>query len=405
MTNYKTGLEVRNDCLHLIIGNPKNRRVQMFQNALSDLDGTSAIVVPWIDYLQNDGCLESLLHPGMIIRIESPGDDFDVERELIAAGHGLSQEGTCLSPAAARNLLYEKGRILYPNQWYQGFCSVLKRVETILSEYRCTAMNSPSDIASMFNKAETYRLFKENAIPVPASPGPVSCYDELREVMANSGMKRVFVKLSCGSSASGVVAYELSKQGEQAHTSVELITGRSEPVLFNSLLVRKYRDPSDIQTIIDWLCREGAHVEEWIPKSGFHGKSYDIRMLVVNGQAAHRIVRMGSTPMTNLHLGNSRYDFNDLGLSKTTVAVIAGTAERAASLFNDSLYTGIDLALPAGSMKPVLFEANAFGDLLPGLKWKGMDTYSSELEALRVESVNGNAENQAKIRERRSLTG
>ena len=385
--------------IHIIIGNSENRRVQLFQRALYEHDGTRAAVIPWIDLLHNDDSLECLLQPGMIVRIESPGEDFVVERELIAAGHNFSLQAG-ISPEAARNLPYEKGRILYPNQWYQGFCSVLKKIEKTLSQYRCVAMNAPSDIATMFSKTETYSLFKDNGIPVPVSPGPVSCYEALREMMADHGMKRVFVKLSCGSSASGVVAYEVSRYGEQAHTSVELATRDGEPILFNSLRVRKYRNHDDIRTVINWLCREGAHVEKWIPKSGIQGKSYDIRMLVVHGEASHRVVRMGSTPMTNLHLGNARYDFNDLGLSEEVILEIERKAELAASLFSGSLYTGIDMALPAGSLKPVLFEANAFGDLLPGLKWKGMDTYSLELNALRAESMNGNGERPYMIPER-----
>jgi hypothetical protein len=39
--------------------------------------------------------------------------------------------------------------------------------------------------------------------------------------------------------------------------------------------------------------------------------------------------------------------------------------------------------LPLRSLTPVILEFNAFGDLLPGIKDGGMDTYQAEVLACR----------------------
>lgn len=98
MTNsIKAARQGRDELKILIIGNPDNRRVQMFQHALENHGGSRAVVVPWIDLLQRGGCLDGLLHPGTAVRIESPGEDFAVEKELIALGHERSQQGESIS--------------------------------------------------------------------------------------------------------------------------------------------------------------------------------------------------------------------------------------------------------------------------------------------------------------------
>ncbi|NJL43488.1 MAG: hypothetical protein HC935_09775 [Pseudanabaena sp. SU_2_4] len=87
--------------------------------------------------------------------------------------------------------------------------------------------------------------------------------------------------------------------------------------------------------------------------------------------------------MTNLHLKNERSEPTAL------IAKMGGkawenaidTCEQAARIFPNSLYTGIDLLIPVGFKQPLVLEANAFGDLLPGSTHNGLDTYSTEIIA------------------------
>ncbi|RUS95886.1 hypothetical protein DSM106972_088990 [Dulcicalothrix desertica PCC 7102] len=58
------------------------------------------------------------------------------------------------------------------------------------------------------------------------------------------------------------------------------------------------------------------------------------------------------------------------------------TCEQAAKLFPTSLYCGVDLLILPDWKQHAILEINAFGDLLPGILWNGMDTYTSEVKAM-----------------------
>ena len=109
-----------------------------------------------------------------------------------------------------------------------------------------------------------------------------------------------------------------------------------------------------------------------------------MRVVVINGEAQHIVVRLGKSPMTNLHLGNERGDTQEF-LAKVGIenwALMKQTCEAAAALFPNSLYCGIDLLILPDWKQHMILEINAFGDLLPGIIWNGMDTYTSEVKAI-----------------------
>jgi hypothetical protein len=60
------------------------------------------------------------------------------------------------------------------------------------------------------------------------------------------------------------------------------------------------------------------------------------------------------------------------------------TCERAAGVVPESLYVGVDLLVAPGFRRHAVLEINAFGDLLPGILFDGLDTYAAELSALAV---------------------
>ncbi len=373
----------------VVIGNPDNRRVALFQAALHRAGLPPAIVVPYLELLTARQRLEDIIQSGNIVRIESPGENFAVERQFIALGADSTAGG--ISAKMATELDYEHGRIYYPRQWYQGFSAFLQEMQTTFNQLRqagteFTVMNAPLDILIMFDKRSCHQRCQDNNIPTPLSIGLINSYDRLREVMIRTGQRRVFVKLAASSSASGVVAYEMDGSGvrEQAHTSVELTYKHGRPILYNSLKVKRYTKHNDIKTLIDWLCCEGVHVERWLPKAHHKGYVYDLRVVVIAGQARHSVVRLSKTPMTNLHLGNARASPSELKLSKALWQRIEDTAMRGAALFADSLYVGLDIMLPLRSQTPVILEMNAFGDLLPGISDSGMDTYQAEVLAVFV---------------------
>jgi glutathione synthase/RimK-type ligase-like ATP-grasp enzyme len=331
--------------------------------------------------------LEQAVTPGAIVRLESPGRDFDVEKALLAAGADEPDAGrpTRISREQAAQLAFDKGRIWYPRQWYLGFRAVLRRIAEKLA--RCPPhrlLNPPADVEVLFDKPRCQARFAQTGIPVPRALGPVRCYEELRERMRVADCPSVFVKLAHGSSASGVVAYRARGDRQEALTTVEMVRHDGELRLYNSRLIRRYSRPAEVSQLIDALAREGVQVEEWLPKARLGESVFDLRVVVIGGVARHVVVRMGQGPMTNLHLGNRRGDLSAVvaRMSPDGWQTARRTCERAAAVFSHSLLLGIDLLIGPDYRRFSVLEANAFGGLLPGVLSEGEDTYEAEARAV-----------------------
>ncbi len=68
-------------------------------------------------------------------------------------------------------------------------------------------------------------------------------------------------------------------------------------------------------------------------------------------------------------------------MGKTKWQSLIAVAERTAAAFPNSLYFGLDILLKPGFRHSTILEANAFGDLLPGVEHRGLSTYDAELSA------------------------
>ena len=157
-----------------------------------------------------------------------------------------------------------------------------------------------------------------------------------------------------------------------------------QTLLYNSRRICHYTKTEQIADIINILTAEGVQVEEWQPKAQLQGCGFDVRVVVINGEAQHLVVRLGKSPMTNLHLGNERGNTEEFlaKVGKENWQVMKQTCEAAAALFPNSLYCGVDLLILPDWQQHVILEINAFGDLLHGILWNGMDTYTSEVKAI-----------------------
>lgn len=369
----------------VIVGNPENRRVVFFQKALSDAGFSPAVVVSYQALLEERSALLDALSPGCLLRIESPGENFAVERALLVKGAPLIQgsRASQISAQEAQNLSFDLGRILYPRQCHLGFCRFLQELTEETAGLSLRWMNHPEEIQVMFDKILCHERFVEAKIPVPRSLGPIQSYEELRSTMQAQKLSQVFVKLFCGSSASGVIAYRRQGNREEAITSAELVRQSKEIRLYNSLRIRRYTRPEDIEAVINAILKEGAIVQEWLPKATHQGKPFDLRVVVINQEAKHFVVRVGNSPMTNLHLGNAR---GDPGLFLSSLKEgqweeIKEVCQSAAKVFPKSLYAGVDLLLTPDFNQKIVLEINAFGDLLPNVLCDGVDTYTAELNA------------------------
>ncbi|MEZ6125002.1 MAG: STM4014 family protein [Planctomycetaceae bacterium] len=359
----------------VVIGNPDSRRVTYFQNALERRGLRPAEVIAWSEVLTQESDWRSRVPEGAIVRIDSPGESADVERQLILRGAAVRN-------SASPSRFPEHGEILHHGLWFEGFRNVLEEISQKLPRVRF--QNPPEQIAAMFDKFITQERLRSAEISVPRSLGIVSDYDHLRKLMTETGIRRVFLKLRSGSSASGIIALQAHRQHIVAVTSIEPIRHESELRLFNSLRVNRWTDERQIAAVIDALQPNGLIAEQWVPKAAMAGRTFDLRVLVIAGRAQHVVMRTSRGPLTNLHLGNERGDVNFLRtcVSPPVWDAAMRSCEYTVNCFPQSLSAGVDVALTAGFTKHVVFEVNAFGDLLPNVLHNGLDPCDAQLAAM-----------------------
>lgn len=355
----------------VMMGTPNDRRVELFQTALLERGLPVAKIVSYSDILQNKVDWGTVIPKGAIARIESPGKSTDVQQLLIESGGGSSEP-------------LEKGEWRDNAAWYQGLQRALDTInQGMVARSDIRLMNHPGDIALMFDKRACHTYLAERGIPVAPAFPLIQSYNELIETMRNLNQWRVFIKPRYGSSAAGVIAYRVNRDRHMAVSTAELNTRTGTPRLFNTRKLRTYQDPAIIATIVDTLCRDDIQVETWVPKAGWHGKTFDLRIVVINGKVHHRVMRLSHSPITNLHLLNDRADTAALEIKMDGAwGSIVTTCEQIAAAFPQSLYMGIDVAVMPDFRRHIVLEVNAFGDLLPGILHDGTDTYSAEIEAI-----------------------
>ncbi|MER5199922.1 STM4014 family protein [Streptomyces sp. NPDC002755] len=351
-----------------VVGNPENRRVALFEDAVRAAGLPAPRVVPWADVLRDGGADFAAEE---IVRLDSPGENPEVDRLLRGAGDPTRVEGS--------------------GRWYARFTTAVRGLRGGVR------LDDPDELAVLFDKRLCHAVLEAAGVPVPASPtsgprgAPVRGWDDVRAAMREHRMPRLFVKPAHGSSASGVLAVESGGGGRiRATTSVELAAdGR----LYNSLRVRRYEREQDIAAVVDALAPDGLHLERWLPKAAQDGRAADLRVVVVAGRATHAVVRTSRSPLTNLHLGGRRGDLDSVRAAVEAAGArwsdLLDVCERAAACFPRTLCVGVDLLPAVGWGRAAIGEVNAFGDLLPRLTGlpgsgaEGLDTYAAQVAAAR----------------------
>ncbi|MEU8592057.1 STM4014 family protein [Streptomyces sp. NPDC048664] len=349
-----------------VVGNPENRRTTMFAEAVMAAGHTPPRVVAWLDVLRG----RYAFTPGEVVRIDSPGENAEVDRLLRGVDDPTRVEGTAV--------------------WHRRFTAAVREVTDAAHRAGAVTCADPEDVAVMFDKRRCHARLTAAGVPVPrALAGPVDGWASLREQLSAARISRAFVKPAHGSSASGVVALALAGPGRvKATTSVETTP---DGHLHNSLRVRAYTRESEVAALVDALAPDGIHVEWWVPKASLRGRSADLRVVVVAGRATHAVIRTSRHPMTNLHLGGARGDLDEareaIRAAGGDFADVLDTAERAAACFPGTLCVGVDVLPSTGWRRFTVGEVNAFGDLLPRLTGlpgsgaEGLDTYAAQVAA------------------------
>ncbi|MER5876526.1 STM4014 family protein [Streptomyces sp. NPDC001910] len=350
-----------------VVANGENRRVDLFATAAERAGCGTPRVVEWLDVLRDGG---HDFADDEWVRLDSPGENAKVDRLLRGTDDPTRVEGSA--------------------RWYTGF------LDGVRSLRRGRRLDDPVDLAVLFDKRQCHARLEAAGVPVPLSPTsgvrrPVEGWSDVRVLMQEAGLRRAFVKLAHGSSASGVLAVETSTTGRiRATTSVERT---ADGGLHNSLRIRRYTDEAEIAAIVDTLAPDGLHIERWLPKASLGDRSADLRVVVVAGRATHAVVRTSRSPLTNLHLGGARGDLAAVrALAGDRWAQALDISERAAACFPDTLCVGVDLLPAIGWRRFTVGEVNAFGDLLPRLTGlpgsgaEGLDTYAAQVAAVQSAS-------------------
>ena len=362
----------------IVVGNPANRRVTMFQQALVAQGHPPARVVPWIE-LCEPGAPARLLTGDPLIRIDSSGEDDDVERALLHRGEAAAREQgvPAIAPAQLARIPREVGRILYPRQQHLGFLAVLAEIEAATTGVR--ALPPPSAIRELFDKLAASQRWTALGIPMPEALPRVSEPEELRAMMRERGWPAVYVKLTSGSSASCLAVFNHTAAREDVITTVE-DTGRAR---YNTRKLQRLVARERIDRVLGFILGEGAHVERSIPKARVDGRYFDLRVLAVDGVAAFVVMRTAPHPITNLHLGGLRGDVEAL---RDRIAPAAWDAAMASCVAvqraTGAFHVGVDLMFEPDFERHRVIEGNAFGDLLPNLEREGLDVYGWQIQRL-----------------------
>lgn len=338
-----------------VVGNPDNRRVTLFADAVREEGLPEPRIVPWLDVLRGD----AEFYSGELVRVDSPGEDAEVTRLLRGSDEPIDMyrvEGT--------------------RQWYQGFATVLEKLEHTIDDAGAARLFTAQGVATAFDKQATHALLTDAGVPVP-------------QPAATDGTESAFIKIRHGSSASGVLALTVRGPRRRAVTSAELVRTETGIELYNSLNVRTYLRDEDIDDVLAVLGRDGLHAERWVRKLSIAGRGCDLRVVTIGGRAAHAVVRTSTSPMTNLHLGGQRGDlaaFQALVGEKRWLRIL-DIAESAAACFPGVHCLGIDVQPGADGLDRV-GEVNAYGDLLPnlmglpGTPGEGVGTYRAQVRSL-----------------------
>lgn len=364
----------------LLIGPRGSRRIEGLQQALRARGAAPAEVLDYAELLQHPARAHAAIagRPQRLVKIESPGEAPAVHAALVERGwRRLGEPGPRPQPL-------RHGELAYQHYWYAGLRDLL----CALPQHR-HYLNPPLDIAGMSDKLGCQQRLQAHAVAVPPLLGAIAGYQDLRERLREHGCDQVFVKARYGSSGAGVLAYRRNRQGREAvYASTELVEHGGQTTLFNSLRPRRYTESRQIARLVDALAAQDAYAERWIakpraPDAG--GGHYDLRVVALDGVPRQRVARVGHRPLTNLHLGNRRGDA-EAWLDAADRRVLATLVGQAALAFPRSRMIGFDLILRDG--RGWLLEANAFGDLLPELRWQGRDTYQDQAAlSLRADRI------------------
>jgi glutathione synthase/RimK-type ligase-like ATP-grasp enzyme len=368
---------------YIAIVNPDSKRWQTYAPELRAFWRERSVepeieVVPWREIVPHDGDLDGFaaFERPALVRMESPGRDFEVTKLLLQAG----ERATGTASGSDWNILaFQKGRLLRPRLLYQGFCRVLAGLRRSFDRRPyLTPLACPLAVAEMFDKNATCARLTAADIPCPPTLPAPDTPDELLAELRRWRFGTAYVKLNTGSSASGIAVVHAADEPAWAISSVV----RLDDGFYSTRRLCRHSG-AELNAVLAFLIDEGVCVQRGIRMAQTDGQSFDVRVVVIHGRPAFSIFRLSSQPMTNLHLGGRRGDFERCRAAVPTRAWLDALdhSVEAARLYPCTV-AGVDLLFESGYIRHYLLEVNAFGDFFPGLMdAQGRTVHRVEIEA------------------------
>lgn len=386
VTSIEQPLEVGRAMIprYVVIANPDSKRWLAYEPELLAFWRGRGIepelhLVPWNSIISHGGQLDGLsaFDRPAIVRLESPGRNWEVSRLLLTLGarvQGLPH------PESFREHPYEKGRLVEPRLFYEGFRAILTRLqESFQDRPQLHVTSNPLAVAEMFDKNATCQRLAEAELPIPQTRlPPPEDGPALLTALEQVPWRTTYVKLNTGSSASAIVVVTHSG-GLSGQSSVVAINDG----FYSSRRLGTYHGEA-LTRVLGFLAEQGVCLQQGIRMATVEGRNFDVRVVCIHGRPRVTIFRLSWLPMTNLHLGGKRGDWAACRAVIPTRAWLDALdhCEEAARLYPCES-VGIDLLFEAGFHRHYLLEVNAFGDFFPGLT----DNAGRSIAAIELEET------------------
>jgi hypothetical protein len=366
---------------YLAVANPAGKRWQAYARELAAFWAERGVrpeveVIPWSVLVPREGNLDGL--PGLdrpaLVRLESPGRDFEVARLLLQAG----ARGTPDEAVDWTALPYRKGRLVRPGLLHRGFRRVLAGLHAgLAARPHLRPLSCPLAVAELFDKNATAARLTAAGIPCPPSLVPPGTPAELLAALRAHRFATAYVKLATGSSASGIAVVRAAADPPWAVSSVVRLGGD----FFSTRRLRRHTG-AELEAVLGFILDEGACVQQGIPMAQVDGQNCDVRVVVIHRRPAFTVFRLSPQPMTNLHLGGRRGDPAACRACVPTRAWLDALDHCAgAAALYPCAAVGVDLLFERGYLRHHVLEVNAFGDFFPGLtNPDGRTVHRTEIE-------------------------
>ncbi|WP_053078359.1 STM4014 family protein [Methylobacterium tarhaniae] len=352
-----------------ILGVAGDERAGGFNAALARAGLPPAPLLDYADFAEAPERIAALFPEGHgLLRVDSPGAEPRIRRALAHLG------GADLDEAG------DDATRLRPDHAVQSGLSAALALCRRLLPPGVVATHAPGTVALLYDKRACHAAMRAAGLPVPRALPPAGSFAALAEALRAAGLSRVFVKPRFGSGAAGIAALAVARGGIEAVSSAELGPGG---VLHHSHRLRRTRGAEAV-ALVDAILALDAHVEQWVPKAALDGRPCDLRVLVVDGEVAHTVLRSAAGPITNLDLGGRRAEADSLRALAAPGAweAMREDCRRFAACHPDTFHVAFDVALTIGLRRHVFFEANAFGDLIRRVRHRGLDPYEWQVARL-----------------------